>query len=391
VKTGLDLSVEQNFKQLQGARVALLCHPASVDGSLRHVIDLCISHGVNLVHLFGPEHGIMGEAQYMEEVEHGHDRRTGLPVTSLYGNSVESLSLHSALLDDVDVLLCDLQDVGSRYYTFAYTLAFAMRACAESKTKCVILDRPNPIGGAKVEGNLVRDAFRSFVGEYSIANRHGLTIGELAYLFRQIDGHDCQLNVVWMQNYKRHMHFEETGLPWVLPSPNMPTPLTALLYPGACLFEGTNLSEGRGTTKPFELIGAPYITDPYRFRELILSQNIHGVALRPCYFKPLYDKHAGVTCAGVQVHVTNKNDFSPLRTSLAIIWASRHFPGFDWRREPYEFVSDRLAIDLLFGSDEPRHILERGETCDAILQRFHADEATFRALRKTVMHSAYEE
>jgi uncharacterized protein YbbC (DUF1343 family) len=301
----------------------------------------------------------------MESVH--HSPQGTIETVSLYGSTRESLFIKPEQLRDIDVLVCDLQDVGSRYYTFAYTIAFAMRACAQAKIRCMILDRPNPINGNTVEGNKVLPQFQSFVGEYPIANRHGMTIGELALHFRKLDSTLCEPEIVHMENWKREYYFEDTGLPWVFPSPNMPTPTTALVYPGACLWEGTNLSEGRGTTKPFELVGAPYINDVDRFAALIEQCELPGVKIRPCYFTPQFQKHAKQLCGGVQSHVSDRDQFQSLKAGVAVIWAARQFEGFDWRRETYEFVSDRLAIDLLFGDDQPRIILERGGTVDDVM------------------------
>jgi len=389
VKTGLDVLVSEKFARLKGLRVGLLAGPASIDHRIRHVLPLMLAHGVNVVRLFGAEHGFWGEAQYMESVSDATDPSSGLPVISLYGQSVESLTLNPKHLVGLDVLVCDLQDVGSRYYTFAYTIAFAMRSCAAAGVRCMVLDRPNPIGGVHTEGGDVLPDFRSFVGEYALQTRHGLTLGELAHFFHGVDGHDCEPEVVAVQGYKRAMHFSDTGLPWVLPSPNMATPDTALVYPGACLFEGTNLSEGRGTTRPFELVGAPYIDDPFRFAETLETLALPGVEFRACYFQPTWDKHAKKVCAGVQMHVTNREHFLPLRTGVALIVCAKRYAGFDWRREPYEFVSSRLAIDLLFGSDEPRKLLERGAGVDDVMATFSEGAQRFAPLRAGVLNAAY--
>jgi len=389
VKTGLDVLVDDEMRALKGQRVALLGHPASVDRRLTHLLDACVAHGVTLVRLFGPEHGILGDAQDMAHVEGSRDARTGVPVVSLYGPTRESLFLQARDLDGVDVLVCDLQDIGSRYYTFAYTIAFAMRAAAQAGVKCVVLDRPNPIGGALVEGGDVDARFSSFVGEYPLAMRTGLTLGELARLFADVDGHGGALEVVWMQGWHRALPFSSTGLPWVLPSPNMPTVDTALVYPGGCLYEGTNLSEGRGTTRPFELVGAPYIDDPAAFAAKATAQGVPGCTLRPCFFRPTFQKHAGKLCGGVQVHVVDPLAFRPVRASVAILHAARTFAGFDWRRETYEFVSDRLAIDLLFGSDAQRLLLERGASVDDVMASMSAGAARYQPLRARFLHAAY--
>lgn len=379
VESGLDVLVKEKMECLRGKRVALLGNPISVDKDLVHVVDRCLSFDINLVRLFGPEHGLYGDAQDMDHVKGHIDRRTNLECISLYGQNRESLFLNPDDLSGVDILVCDLQDVGSRYYTFSYTIAFAMMACAKMGVKCMVLDRPNPIGGHRIEGNRVKPGFQSFVGEYPLHNRHGYTLGELCSFFQEqhrSQNLECDLDVVWMNGWKRNMRFSDTGLPWVMPSPNMPTEDTALVYPGLCLLEGTNLSEGRGTTRPFELIGAPYIEDPERFAAAVSETAGPGVQFRPCYFRPTFQKHGGQLCGGLQIHVTDPVQFQPLRTGVAIIQAAYTLPGFDWRREVYEFVSDRLAIDLLFGDDSPRKALEKGATVDdvALLLDCEGDE-----------------
>jgi uncharacterized protein YbbC (DUF1343 family) len=358
VLTGLDVLVNEDFKRLSGLKIGLLAHPASVDSKLVHILDRCLENSVQVRHLFGAEHGFWGNAQYMESVDNSVDLKTGIPITSLYGHTRDTLLLKPENLAGLDVLVCDLQDIGSRYYTFAYTIAFAIKACAQAGIKCMVLDRPNPLGGLQKEGNFVQPGFFSFVGEYPLQNRHGMTLSELAQFFKKHDNLDCDLEIVATKNWSREHYFDQTGLPWVLPSPNMPTPDTALVYPGACLFEGTNLSEGRGTTRPFELVGAAFIEDPDKFVALVEFCDLPGVKFRPCWFTPLWDKHANKLCGGLQIHVTDKKSFLPLKTGTAIIWAGRQFEGFAWRTEPYEFVSDRLAIDLLFGTDKPRQLFE---------------------------------
>lgn len=389
VRTGLDILVDEGMRRLSGLKVALLGNPASVDRDYVHLLDRCREHGVQLVRLFGPEHGLMGDAQYMAEIDGYTDARTGLPVVSLYGATRESLFLRPEDLDGVDVLVCDLQDIGTRYYTFAYTIAFALRACERAGVRCLVLDRPNPIGGVLTEGNEVKDAFRSFVGEYPLPNRHGLTLGELCSIFCDVDGGRPDLEVVWADGWRRDLHHDDTGASWVLPSPNMPTADTALVYPGACLFEGTNVSEGRGTTRPFEILGAPYI-DAYQWIERTLdAATLPGVQLRPCFFRPTFDKHTGQLCSGVQLHVTDRRAFRPLLTSVALLATARSFEGFDWRREPYEYVSDRLAIDLLFGDDRPRRALEEGAGVDEVMGLLAEDGASIEARRKRALHAGY--
>lgn len=390
IKSGLDVLVAENMERLRGQRVALLGHPASVDARLTHLLDACRDRSVPLVRLFGPEHGLLGDAQDMAHVGGHRDARTGLPVVSLYGPTRDSLFLKPEHLDDVDVLVCDLQDIGCRYYTFAYTVAFALRACAAAKKRCVVLDRPNPIG-PQVEGNVVDERYRSFVGEYALTNRHGMTLGELCRMFVAIDGlaGKVDLEIVWAQGWRRGVWHDDTGLPWVLPSPNMPTADTALVYPGACLFEGTNLSEGRGTTRPFELVGAPYIDDPHRFAGLANARGLPGCTLRPCFFRPTFQKHAGQLCGGVQIHVVDRERFDALRTGVALVIAARAFAGFDWRRTTYEYVSDRLAIDLLFGDSQPRALIERGADVDEVMGSFAPARSRFLETREPFLHPGY--
>jgi uncharacterized protein YbbC (DUF1343 family) len=389
VHSGLDRLVADGMQALRGKRVALLGHPASVDVRGRHLVDCCLDAGVNLVRLFGPEHGIMGDAQDMAHVGGSRDARSGVEVVSLYGPTKESLFLQPAHLRDVDVLVCDLQDIGTRYYTFAYTIAFALRACAQAGVRCMVLDRPNPINGTTIEGNVVKPAFTSFVGEYALANRHGMTLGELCHFFVAADGLRVDLEVAWMNGWQRTMDFEATGLPWVLPSPNMPTVDTAVVYSGGCLWEGTNLSEGRGTTRPFELLGAPYVHDAHAFADDITAQGVPGAFVRPCFFRPTFQKHAGQLVGGAQIHVVDRSRFNSLRMGVAVLHAARSVDGFDWRRTTYEYVSDRLAIDLLFGCDEPRRMLERGASTDDVMASMEQDRKQFAQQRLAYLHAGY--
>lgn len=390
VKTGLDVLEAEQFARLKNARVALLGHPASVNARLEHLYDLCTKNNIQIVRLFGPEHGFFGSAQDMESVADGLSPKGAVPIISLYGENKKSLMLDPAFLEGVDILVCDLQDIGSRYYTFAYTIAFALASCAAAGIKCMVLDRPNPINGIRVEGNLVKPHMKSFVGEYPLPIQHGLTVGELSRFFVNHDHLKVDLEIIWMQNWQRNSYFDETSLPWVLPSPNMPHLETALLYPGLCLIEGTNLSEGRGTTRPFELIGAPYIDNPHAFAKLASQYDLMGVTLRPCWFKPMFQKHASQMCGGVQIHIQDREKLEPLKLATALIVAARHFDGFDWRREPYEFVSDRLAIDLLYGDEKPRQMLESGQTPDEVIQYLNHDLSSFQTTRDAVLCPTYE-
>jgi uncharacterized protein YbbC (DUF1343 family) len=376
VASGLDVLCAERLDLCRGRRVSVLCHPASVDARFVHIVDRLMTSGVRPVRLFGPEHGVRGEAQDMVSVPGEQDGRTGIPVTSLYGSSPESVQPSQEALADSDVLLVDLQDIGSRYYTFVWTMALSMQAAARAGVAVMVLDRPNPIGGSAIEGGEIAPGYESFVGLASLPVRHGLTIGEVARLVRAgipwggprfASPLDLDLTVVPMQGWRRRDSFEATELPWIMPSPNMPTVDTAFVYPGLCLIEATNLSEGRGTTRPFEIIGAPFL-DGHRLAERLASYQLGGVAFRSLAFRPSFHKFAGQVCGGIQVHVTDRACFEPYRSGLAILRELYALcgDGFRWRSEPYEFVSDRPAIDLLTGSDAIRTGIERGFTLDEL-------------------------
>jgi uncharacterized protein YbbC (DUF1343 family) len=395
VQTGLDVVLSAGSDGpdlLHGRRVGLLCHPASVDHRLVHAVDALASASINLVRLFGPEHGVRGEAQDMVGMGSDHDARTGIPVTSLYGDRVESLAPTSDALADIEVLVIDLQDIGSRYYTFIWTMALCMQSAARAGIPVVVLDRPNPIGGLTIEGGDVEAGVESFVGLGSIPVRHGLTIGEIAKLVcggipwggpRFAKPLDCDLSVVAMRGWNRHDYFDATELPWVLPSPNMPTLDTALVYPGLCLIEGTNVSEGRGTTRPFEIIGAPFV-DGWRLAEHLAACQLPGVSFRPLAFRPTFHKFAGQVCGGVQIHVADRFAFRPFLTGIAVLRALHSLAGdaFRWRTEKYEFVSDRLAIDLLAGGDAIRMGIDSGVSLDELCATWRDAESAFAERRR---------
>jgi uncharacterized protein YbbC (DUF1343 family) len=354
-----------------------------VDGGLRHAADLLHRlPGVRLVALFGPEHGVRGDAQYMAAVGEERDRRTGLPAHSLYGSTRDSLAPSPRQLAGLDALCVDLQDVGSRYYTYQATMQLCLEAAARAGVAVVVLDRPNPVGGLLVEGPALRPGFESFCGLHDLAPRHGLTMGELARLLAAELRLDVALTVLPCRGWRRGMAWRETGLPWVLPSPNMPTPETALVYPGMCLLEGTNLSEGRGTTRPFELLGAPWL-DGHRLAEDLARQRLPGVRFRPATFVPTWDKHAGVRCHGVELHVRDPVAFRPVRTGLAcVLHARAQDPArFGWRTEPYEFVEGIPAFDLLCGSDRERRAIEAGATLLELTRPWVAEERAFARRR----------
>ena len=363
VQTGLDrlLADSKRMKQLAGARVGLLANPTSVTCELEHAIDVLRARGVDLVRLFGPEHGVRAEAQDMEAVAEQHDPISGIPTVSLYGASFDSLKPTQDALADLDIVVADIQDIGARYYTYAYTVGLMMEACGQAGVEVWVLDRPNPINGEAVEGNVVRQELFSFVGMQPLATRHGMTLGELALFFRDFGGWECQLEVVQMRGWHREMWFDDTGLPWVMPSPNMPTLDTATVYPGQCLLEGTEASEARGTTRPFELFGAPWV-DPVALRDKLRGYDLPGVRFRLASFRPMFQKHAGQTCAGLQLHVSNREIYETMSTSYALLSALLELhEAFGWRSQAYEFVDDELAIDLLLGERRLRACLEAGD------------------------------
>jgi uncharacterized protein YbbC (DUF1343 family) len=384
VRTGLDVLANHDFAPLRGLTVGLVTHPAAIDARFRHAADLLANApGVRLATLFGPEHGLLGQAQDLISVRARGEAR-GPRIVSLYGDTFESLKPSHEHLHGLDTLVIDLQDVGSRYYTFQATMLFCLEAAAEAQLKVFVLDRPNPLGGVEVEGPTVAPGYESFVGVHPIATRHGLTIGELARLYRSERNLNVELEVVLCDGWRRDMYFDDTGLPWVLPSPNMSTLDTALVYPGQCLLEGTNLSEGRGTTRPFELAGFPGL-DAHRLASRLNDAQLPGMHFRPAWFQPTFQKHAGQLCGGVQLHVTDRAAFRCVRASLTLLAAMRDFAGdrFDWRREPYEFVANRLAIDLLFGSPRERLALEAGRSPGEISAAWEAEERGFRDRRRT--------
>lgn len=388
VRTGLDVLVAQEFAPLRGLRIGLVTHPAAVDEQLRQAIELFAeAPGVTLAAVFGPEHGLLGQAQDLTAVAAGGAKKIAVPVHSLYGETVESLRPTAEQLNGLDALVIDLQDIGSRYYTFQATMQYCLQAALPRGMLVLVLDRPNPLGGTAIEGPAVRKGFESFVGAHDLATRHGLTIGELAMLYqRELDLDRGELRVISCEHWERVRFFDETGLSWILPSPNMPTLDTALVYPGQCLLEGTNLSEGRGTTRPFELCGAPWL-DAARLARRMNEEKLAGVRFRAAWFRPTFQKHAGQDCGGVQLHITDREAFQPVRTSLALLAAMREMSGshFAWRTEPYEFVRDPIAIDLLFGSARERTHLEGGHSWRELVPIWTKEETAFAQRRHTAL------
>jgi len=360
MKKGLDVLIESRLDLLGGERVGLIVHPASINSRFEHAADLFHQHPqIKLTALFGPQHGIRGETQdNMIEWQTFRDTRTGLPAYSLYG---EARKPTAEMLSEVDVLVFDVQDVGTRVYTFIYTMALAMEAARDAGKRFVVLDRPNPINGEQIEGGILQTDHRSFVGMFPIPMRHGMSVAELALMFNEEFGIGCRLEVVKMEGWRREMWFDQTALPWVMPSPNMPTVDTAVVYPGMVMIEGTTLSEGRGTTRPFEIVGAPYI-DPHRLVERLTTHNLPGVVFRPMHFQPSFHKYVGEVCGGIQIHVVDRNTFKPVLTGAAIMLSIRElYPNdFSWKRPPYEYVFDKLPIDVIAGGQRFREQIEAG-------------------------------
>jgi uncharacterized protein YbbC (DUF1343 family) len=366
IKLGLEKLLEEHSGLLNGARVGLICNQASVNHQFHHAADLLHEHGsINLQALFGPQHGIRGDLQdNMIETDHAVDRETGLPIHSLYSETREPTE---AMLKDLDVLVFDMQDVGCRIYTFAYTMANCMAAARKFGKKVIVCDRPNPINGKQVEGNVLEPEQASFVGLYAIPTRHGMTLGELARMFNEHFEIGCELEVVKMDGWEREFWLDETDSPWVLPSPNIPTLDSATVFPGAVHFEGTQISEGRGTTKPFELIGAPYI-NPEEYARTLNNLNLPGVFFRSCIFRPTFQKHGGVSCGGVQIHVIDREEFEPVSTGVAMVKAvyDLYREDFRWKEPPYEYVYDRNPFDVIAGTSSIREAFERGISGDEI-------------------------
>jgi uncharacterized protein YbbC (DUF1343 family) len=383
VRTGLQRLADGEVDLVRGKKIGLLANPTAVDRNYRHAIDVLQGiDGVELVALFGPEHGIRGDAQDMISVGDAKDSQTGLPVHSLYGADEASLAPTPEMLAGIDTLVFDIQDIGTRYYTYAWTLVYAMRVCGELGIEIVVLDRPNPIGGIAVEGGAVESGFESFVGLCSIPNRHGLTVGELAGWAQDTQNISSTVHVVRAEGWQRDMMYADTGVPWVMPSPNMPTTDTALVYPGMCLVEGTELSEARGTTRPFELVGAPYI-DGAALAESLAKEDLPGVSFRPVVFTPQFQKHARVACGGVQLHVTDSRSFRPYLTGVAFLRAAKMlYPDdFAWRTRAYEFVDTIPAVDLLAGSAALREGIDRGDSLDQLASTWSAAEKQFASER----------
>jgi uncharacterized protein YbbC (DUF1343 family) len=367
---------------LKNMRVGVVSNPASINARFEHIVRAIGSApGVTLGAIFGPQHGYRADVQdNMIETGHVTDPARGVPVYSLYSETREPTA---EMLAGLDALVIDLQDVGSRIYTFVYTMANCLRACKKHGLPAIVTDRPNPIGGEHLAGPMLVRGFESFVGQFPIPMQHGMTIGELARFFNEACGIGADLTVVPMENWDRRMYYDDTGLPWVMPSPNMPTLDTAIVYPGAVLFEGTNLSEGRGTTRPFELIGAPGV-DAERLAAQLAAHGLPGVHFRPVVFEPTFQKHAKQACGGCQIHVLDRKVFRALDTAVAVLVETRaqKSASFDWRQPPYEYEHTKLPFDILAGSSTLREQIESSVPVAAIADSWKPEIERFRAERK---------
>ena len=382
VKIGLEKILDEQVMLLKGLRVGLICNQASVNRKFQHAADLFFEHTeINLTTLFGPQHGIRGDVQdNMIETGHTTDHLTGLPIYSLYSETREPTE---EMLANIDAMVFDLQEGGCRVYTFIYTMANAMKACAENVKKFIVLDRPNPIGGEKVEGNTLESGYESFVGQFPIPMRHGLTVGELAQLFNKEFEINCDLTVIKMDGWQRKFYLDETNAPWLMPSPNMPTVDTAVVFPGTVYFEGTQVSEGRGTTRPFEIIGAPYINSK-ELADALASLKLKGVIFSPINFLPTFQKHQNDSCGGVFLHITEREVFEPVITGIGIVKTIFDLYGteFKWKNTPYEYVFDKNPFDIISGTEKTRNQIESSVELFAIQNSWKNDEQEFYSLRE---------
>ncbi|WP_397443848.1 exo-beta-N-acetylmuramidase NamZ family protein [Peribacillus aracenensis] len=376
VSPGIEILLKEEKDVLSGKKVGLITNPTGIDSKLTSIVDLLNDDpDINLTALFGPEHGVRGDAQAGASVEYYMDEKTGLPVYSLYGKTKKPTP---EMLKDVEVLVFDIQDVGTRYYTYIYTMAYAMEAAKENDIPFIVLDRPNPQGGESVDGPVLEPEFSSFVGMYPIPLKHGMTVGELATLFNKEFKIGADLKVIKMKGWKRDMDYEETGLPFVLPSPNMPTVSTTFVYPATGLIEGTNVSEGRGTTKPFELIGAPYINSDELAGKLN-ALRLPGVKFRAASFTPTFSKHAGKLSHGVEIYITDREEFKAVPTGLHIIKTIQDLYPAD-----FEFLAAK-NFNLLIGNGWVMSRIEEGSSVNEIMKEYQAKQDAFKKVRKNYL------
>lgn len=382
IKLGLEKALSSEINLFKNLRIGLICNPASVDHQYNHAADLFFHNKeINLTALFGPQHGIRGDVQdNMVETAHTVDKKTNLPIYSLYS---ETRQPTAEMLADLDAMVFDLQDVGCRVYTFIYTMANAMKSCAEFGKKMFVLDRPNPINGNGVEGNVLEDGHESFVGQYPIPMRHGMTVGELAAFFNTEFGINCDLQVIAMDNWAREDFYDETDCPWVMPSPNIPTVDTTIVFPATVYFEGTEISEGRGTTRPFEIIGAPFI-DADAFVESLKSFELPGVIFRAVQFLPTFQKFAGQPCGGAFLHITDRKNFEPVITGIALVKAvfDLYPENFKWKEKAYEYVFDRNPFDVISGSLKTREFIEHNRSLEHIRNDWKKTLENFKKTRE---------
>lgn len=381
LRLGCERLFDDALELIRRRRVGLITNHSGVDSQLRSTADrLHDADDVELVMLFGPEHGIRGDAEDGVAVDSAIDRHTGVRAVSLYGDRRQPSADE---LSDLDVVLFDMQDVGVRFYTYLYTMSLSMAACADAGVPFVVLDRPNPLGGVQVEGNILDPDFASFVGLFPIPIRYGLTIGELARVFNEEFGIGADLHVVDMQGWRRSMDWQATGLPWVAPSPNMPTPDTVQLYPGMCFFEGTNVSEGRGTTRPFEQIGAPFI-DGFALAHSMNALQLPGVLFRPIYFRPVFGKHEGLSCGGVQLHVVDAQRLSPVRVGFELLATVRQSSPqeFQWRTNQKGIHN----FDKLAGTDQTRLAIDGGGAIEDLLEQWKRERTSFEDVRQRYLN-----
>jgi uncharacterized protein YbbC (DUF1343 family) len=381
VRTGNDIITREAARRLGRKRIGLLANPASVDSKLVHIADLLSAERIRLECIFGPQHGYRGETQAnMIEWQGYLHPELGIPVYSLYGEKREP---DAFMIQDLDTVLIDLPDVGARPYTYIWTALLMMRASAAAGIPVTVCDRPNPIGGSAVEGPLLDGEYASFVGLHPLPMRHGLTIGEALGMMNETHGVGCELEVIRMRGWERSMYYEETEQPWIMPSPNMPSPDTAVAYPGGVLLEGTNISEGRGTTRPFELAGAPWI-EPLEFARKLSSSGIEGAIFRPVHFMPAWDKYEGQICGGVQIHVTRRKTYRPVRCyALLIAAAAALYPEhFAWAEPPYEYEFELPPIDVISGGSSLRETIDAGRTVHTLFDAWKRDERNFSRRRR---------
>ncbi len=390
VKTGLDiLAKSKSFQASLNGNVGYLCNSASVDATITHgILILKKLFNKRFTKVFTPQHGLFADVQdNMLESPHYDDPNLGVKIYSLYS---ETRSPKPEWLDGLDHLIVDLQDVGTRVYTFIYTVALTMNACAKRGVKVTILDRPNPINGLSVEGNLQEDKYKSFVGMYNLPMRHGLTMGEFATYLNHFHGIDCEVEVIKLDNWQRSMYFDETGLPWVMPSPNLPSMDTAMVYPGMVLFEGTNLSEGRGTARPFEFIGHPEIEPFGLLKELdsVFSETgLRGFKLRPLVYQPTFHKFHEIICGGYQIHITNRQLFKPWHFSQVFMREMSRYLGnnFEWLQPPYEYEYKLPPIDILNGTDKIRLWIEEQDSYDKLINIEAEEMSSFLNKRDNIL------